>query len=409
MNPIANFDPPTEQEDFKAAKAAYDPDPPQKIGDWGLTYKAASIKCYTRFGPLTGKGSARAAIACLLAIRGTEDADDVKADTWIPLNKLVDTNVYKRVYFDVDYLVRNRFPNPNIKWYLTGHSLGGAIALALAKNFPNMFTSELLFNSALQPSNIITPTDGARLIYNERDPLYNTAGRFYRGDKEVHSGTDPLSWSLWGKASQSLESHKLDSLAHIYGSGRKQLDAQTSDETIAHAMSYALTDEDMRTVLGRDVSLHEYPELSTLSVDTMFDSQGRCVLLELTKPSSGHWVCMLKTPGKLEYFSSYGDPPTGKKSEMDTWLTYQQRTALQENDGNMQRILDEAKAKGFSLAYNNVDLQSKRSGVETCGRHVCCRLLNRHLNLTDYLDMIQASGKTPDEYVVLVTQRILGK
>ena len=157
---------------------------------------------------------------------------------------------------------------------------------------------------------------------------------------------------------------------------------------------YALSDSDLRRILGRDIAIHNYPELASMSsADEMFDAKGRCILLfPNVSPTSGHWVCLIRRPDRIDYQDSYGEPPEAAKRGMGL----ERREELDIARPDLTRLL---KASGLPVFYSNVKFQSEGSGTATCGRHAATRLLYAPLTLAEYKRTVDSSGLTPDEFV----------
>lgn len=165
---------------------------------------------------------------------------------------------------------------------------------------------------------------------------------------------------------------------------------------------YSLSNDDLREILG-PVRIVTYPELEKETLDSLFSEQPYVIILFLTKDeNTGHWICMLKREdGKqLEVFDSFGLRVDGNRQ----WLSKDKQEALDQTMPNIHNIV-----KGFpgELVYNNVKLQ--QDSRNTCGRHIASRILHDHLSIQDYIALIEQSGIKPDEFVTLLTYRILHK
>lgn len=168
--------------------------------------------------------------------------------------------------------------------------------------------------------------------------------------------------------------------------------------------SYSLTEQDIRDCLGADIKITLIPDLVYVKyLDQLFDKHGRAVFLFETshKPGSiyGHWICLFKTSdNSVEYFDSYGNPPDYSR----TWLTPRE---LDQTNQEMPFLSNLLKRCPYKVVINSHRFQSFRRGVNTCGRHVVCRLLHSHQSLPQYTRMI---GKNADKYVCSFTSNILG-
>ena len=171
-------------------------------------------------------------------------------------------------------------------------------------------------------------------------------------------------------------------------------------------MDYSLSDGDIRRIVP-GVKVISYPELRKYKhFEQALDAQGRVAILFLTESARcGHWICLHVRPGtkEFEFFDSYGESPDSE----ERWLTPKKLSELHEEHPEIVRLLTDARSRGYHITYSHKSLQGKTS--ETCGRHVSVRLLNNHLTLPEYYNQITGSGLTPDQYVVSVTQPIIGK
>tara|TARA_R110000868_G_scaffold101371_3_gene279181 strand:- start:2180 stop:2737 length:558 start_codon:yes stop_codon:yes gene_type:complete len=157
---------------------------------------------------------------------------------------------------------------------------------------------------------------------------------------------------------------------------------------------YPLSDADLRRVLGRDLAIHNYPQLEHMdSIDELFDAKGRCIMLyPNVSPTSGHWVCLMRRPDRIDYQDSYGEAPEGAKRGMGM----ERREELDIAHPDLTRLL---KSSGLPVFYSRVKFQAEGSGTATCGRHAAVRLLYAPYSLEKYKKTVDSSGLTPDEFV----------
>jgi hypothetical protein len=165
---------------------------------------------------------------------------------------------------------------------------------------------------------------------------------------------------------------------------------------------YSLSNDDLTQILG-PVRIITYPELEKETLDTLFKDQPYVIILFLTEDkNTGHWQCMLKREmgQELEVFDSFGVKVDGNRH----WLSKSRQEVLDQTLPNIHNL-----CKGFpgELVYNNVKLQEESRN--TCGRHIASRILHDHLSIQDYIALIERSGIKPDEFVTLLTYRILKK
>ena len=173
-------------------------------------------------------------------------------------------------------------------------------------------------------------------------------------------------------------------------------------------VSYALDDDDIEKILGKDIFIFTYPYLNEVQhINDVFDSQGRSMMLFLTEDqNTGHWCCLFKKGQRIDYY----DPYSGKPDEDMKWLTEDKKEELGQEDKILTKLLKES---GYQVWYNNVPYQSESTHVATCGRWSAMRLYYKDLSDKQFYDMIQKGCKQnnikPDEYICLISSKIIGK
>ena len=173
---------------------------------------------------------------------------------------------------------------------------------------------------------------------------------------------------------------------------------------IAKVRRYALSDTDIRRLLGSDIAIHNYPDLERMSsIDELFDAKGRAILLYPNSgPTSGHWVALLRRPGRIEFLDSYGDAPDTQNDELPT-------AYLKTLDADRPHLTRLLRASGLPVYYNRHKFQKESPDVATCGRHAATRLLYAPYSLAKYKSIIDKSGMSADDFVSGVVYSLLGK
>jgi hypothetical protein len=173
--------------------------------------------------------------------------------------------------------------------------------------------------------------------------------------------------------------------------------------------AYSLSNDDIQAILDPDTKILSYPDFGTMeTVDEAFDELGRCVFLFLTQsPTVGHWMCMFKRKGHVEYFDSYGGKPDSQRN----WLSKEKLQELGEEEPLLTELL---KRSGYPVFYNTYPYQKDRDDINTCGRWCVARLILKDLsNLQFYnavrQDMKEKGLKSMDDWVSVFTGEILGK
>lgn len=168
------------------------------------------------------------------------------------------------------------------------------------------------------------------------------------------------------------------------------------------AEAYSLGDNDIRKLLGGDCKITTYTDLNNVShINEIFDRKGRAVVFFPQESASvGHWIGLIKDGRHIEFFDSYGNYPDKQKPDIDT------QKELQIDQPLLTKLLEDS---GCRVIYNKVALQKTKDDVQSCGRHVCVRLLYSKYPIAKYRAMIKRTGLTPDEFVVRETMQVLGK
>jgi hypothetical protein len=149
------------------AEASYSASPPRVLNGYDLVESTPTLKFYRKNG----------GVVIVVAIRGTKptDAEDVKADGLIALNRLGDSHRFQKDLRTMGEFMNKYPPSRGYMYYGVGHSLGGAILDMFLKN--GMIKQGISYNPAVQPMDIRASLPNLR-IYEEGDPLYALMGRF---------------------------------------------------------------------------------------------------------------------------------------------------------------------------------------------------------------------------------------
>ena len=166
------------------------------------------------------------------------------------------------------------------------------------------------------------------------------------------------------------------------------------------AKAYALSDGDIRKLLGNGIKITTYPDLENIDrIDELFDKHGRAILfVPQQNEQQGHWTALIKRGKTIEFFDPYGEPPEAQK---DT-LSESHLEQMKMNEPLLAELLT-------NNPYNKEQLQELKNDVNTCGRHAVARLLYHKYPVQKYREIIKQSRMSPDEFVVKLTYDELGK
>jgi hypothetical protein len=170
------------------------------------------------------------------------------------------------------------------------------------------------------------------------------------------------------------------------------------------AKEYALSDDDIRTLLGSGIKITTYPDLEKAHrIDELFDRMGRAILfVPQQNEQQGHWCCLIKKGKTIEFFDPYGEAPEAQKDTLDN----DHLTKMRMNEPLLADLLTD---NPYKVIFNKIKLQELKDCVNTCGRHCVSRLLFEKYPIGKYRDIIKRSGMSPDEFVVKLTYDELGK
>lgn len=170
------------------------------------------------------------------------------------------------------------------------------------------------------------------------------------------------------------------------------------------AKSYALSDDDIRKLLGSGIKITTYPDLEKVQhIDELFDNRGRAILfVPQQNEQQGHWCCLVKKGRTIEFFDPYGEPPEAQKDTLDNAHLARMRM-------NEPLLADLLTNNPYKVIFNKIQLQELKNDVNTCGRHCVSRLLYHKYPIAKYRQTIGRSRMSPDEFVVKLTYDELGK
>jgi hypothetical protein len=194
------------------------------------------------------------------------------------------------------------------------------------------------------------------------------------------SGT-PLSKKPLTKSKALLQ---LRAVYAAYGRKQKKLKGGSKEELDAAEIDtiekYSLSESDLKDLLGPGIPVFTYEDLLTTNrIEDIFDKQGRAIMLYLTESKTvGHWVCLIKKKGVIEYFNSYGNLEPDEELK---WLSKAKAQELNQDTKKLSELLDNSK---FKEVINPYRFQQYKTDVNTCGRHVVCRLMFDHLDIKEY-------------------------
>ena len=109
-------------------------------------------------------------------------------------------------------------------------------------------------------------------------------------------------------------------------------------------------------------------------------------MLYHTSENYGHWCCVYEYNDIIFFFDSYG-------GVVDSQLKFLPRDLKEELNSNHNYLIKLMYDSGKEVEYNQHDLQSRKLGVNTCGRWCVNRLRFPEISIDDYYQLFKDSSK----------------
>lgn len=161
----------------------------------------------------------------IVVFRGTDpkDFNDLKADASLPMNMLKNTKRWQEDVKQMETIIQH-YPPQNYDYYVSGHSLGGAIVTEMYRTYP-FLKDGVAYNPATQTKDLndIATSKKQKRIYTDKDFLYNLFGKHIRDKQNVSvipaTVEEPKGFFSWlkSKISQPLDAHALNQFEKLYG------------------------------------------------------------------------------------------------------------------------------------------------------------------------------------------------
>ena len=183
-------------------------------------------------------------------------------------------------------------------------------------------------------------------------------------------------------------------------------------------VSIPLSSQDIRDSMDGKVKVIRYGELSEYNnIDDLLYPYGNVAILYQTKPNYGHWTCIFKRKVKrgekkgyrrgpneeIEFFDPYG---IMLDDELE-FIPYQFRVESNQVNKYLTNLLMKSK---YPININHIPFQELKDGVNSCGRHVCLRMLLKNMSLKDYTKIFMSGnqklygGTSSDNTVSLLSE-----
>lgn len=163
------------------------------------------------------------------------------------------------------------------------------------------------------------------------------------------------------------------------------------DSLVKKAEDYLLTGNDILRITDDKTKIMLYDDLKNYnSLDDILSPFNAVVLAyETLNRLGGHWVLLMKNNDVIEFFDSYGFyPDDEEKLNIYNKLPY------------LTNLLSKSP---YKFVYNNTKLQKNLEDINTCGRHIACRLRFREYPINEYIHIMTKNKYDPDYMVTLLT------
>jgi hypothetical protein len=138
-------------------------------------------------------------------------------------------------------------------------------------------------------------------------------------------------------------------------------------------------EEILKCIKGR-ANLVTYQDLKNyLDVYELMGEYKAVVILYEQNEGYGHWTCLFEqNPSTIEFFDPYG-------IVIDNEIKFTEKSKRKKL-GMSKRVLSTliANSNYKNIVYNEYQFQEFEKGINTCGRHVCARLIYRNLTLEQF-------------------------
>ena len=152
-------------------------------------------------------------------------------------------------------------------------------------------------------------------------------------------------------------------------------------------ISKSLSGIEILNLMDNKCNLVQYSDLHNIkSIDELLGPHKKCVLLYHTSTNYGHWCCVWEYNNTIFFFDSYG-------GMVDSQLKFLPRDLKQELNSNHNYLIKLMYDSGKEVEYNQHDLQSRKLGVNTCGRWCVNRLRFPEISIDDYYQLFKDSSK----------------
>lgn len=177
------------------------------------------------------------------------------------------------------------------------------------------------------------------------------------------------------------------------------------DELIKQLYKVDLTLDDVNALTRNKAKIIMYDDLTIDdNILKVIGPTNRAILLFPTEAGSvnGHYLCLIyyKDIKTLLHFDSYG---------LDVTEELRYSTSRHVKRNTLGYLYNKLRAYGIKVIFNTYRFQQMQNGMNTCGRHVACRLRFYYLSNIEYAKLLLHQSNSPDYIVTIITLLKLDK
>ena len=158
-------------------------------------------------------------------------------------------------------------------------------------------------------------------------------------------------------------------------------------DKLKKSLNYSFTNDDIKKYLP-DAKIIEYNDLIEYNTidDLLPKDRDSVIILIETDNNCGHWtsLCKDKKSNRLTFFDSYG-------LDIDQELKFISKIKRKLLGQERKRLTELVDNSDYDVIYNHFPLQSHKSWVSTCGRHIINWLLqfNNGADFEKYINLLK--------------------
>ena len=173
-------------------------------------------------------------------------------------------------------------------------------------------------------------------------------------------------------------------------------------------IDYSLTNFDIYRILKNKCNIVEYSQLYNVKkLSDIMSYDLPLVILYRSSQQTAHWCCLFQHKNRsIEFHDSYGliiDMEINKIHNIN-------QPFYDSYYNNGYKKLSELIIKGNynEIIYNQYHLQlNNKPNINTCGRHVCSRLIFKDLSLEEYIKIMNFKNHGLDYQVLKLTNKFI--